>query len=351
MKGRRIIHEIRINRKDTRMTQNSRELVKGLFEGKSIERPPFFPWVCSFAATIEQVQVKSMLSDPGILTRALSNSHKLFGYDIILNHFDPALEAEALGCETEWHDNNSLPVVTGHPLADGTDFYDLDTEGIESKGRIPVIFEATKRLILTKGKEVPIAAMITGPFTLAEHLKGKEFTRQLEASDDEALDLVEDAGSICLKLCRIYCELGVDIVVIAEDIQAPGINDLTSVMASPLKSIFNVSRFYNVNSILISRIRNDDQALSICSLGADAVSISGTTNTDQVREKAREADCLISITVPDSVFTEPDPESTSLLTHSLTSGKSGLFLTSEWEVPRDTDINSMHEIMKIIRAE
>ncbi|UCC16314.1 MAG: hypothetical protein JSU58_08065, partial [Dehalococcoidales bacterium] len=77
------------------MAQNSRELVTNFFEGKTTERPPFLPWVCSFAARLEQVTVKTMLSDPGVLSRALSNTHKLFGYDVILNHFDPALEAEA----------------------------------------------------------------------------------------------------------------------------------------------------------------------------------------------------------------------------------------------------------------
>jgi uroporphyrinogen-III decarboxylase len=333
------------------MVQNSLELVRNYFEGKTAQRSPFFPWVCSFAATIEQVQVKSMLSDPGILSRALSSSHKLFGYDVILNHFDLTLESEALGCKIDWHDDDWPPTIIGHPLEDGTDFYDLDTENVEKKGRIPVILEATKRLILTKGKEVPIAAMITGPLTLAGLLKGKEFLGQLESADDEALDLIEDTGSICLHLCRTYCELGVDIIVIAEDIQDPGINDLTSVMASPLKSIFNVSRFYNVNSVLIGKVRNDDHALSMCSLGADAVSISGNTDTGQVREKAREQGCLSSIIVPDSAFTQPDPESINLLTQANTSGKSGLFVSSGWEVPQDTDINSMHEIMKIIRGE
>ncbi|MBN2076063.1 MAG: hypothetical protein JW762_10980 [Dehalococcoidales bacterium] len=333
------------------MAQNSIELVKGLFEGKPANRLPFFPWVCSFAAKIEQVPVISMLSDPGILSRALSNTHKLFGYDVILNHFDPVLEAEALGCEIEWQDDDWPPTVIGHPLENGSDFSDLDTEGIENKSRIPVILEATKRLKLTKGKEVPIAAMITGPLTLARHLKGKEFTRQLESTDDEALDLVEDTGSICLNLCRTYCEMGVDILVITEDLQDPAIHDVTSVLASPLKSIFNVSRFYNVNSVLIGKVRDNNQAISICSLGADAVSVSGNINSDQVIEKAREDNCLISIAIPDSTFTQSDPESTNLIHQSITSGKSGLFLSSEWEVPQDTDINSMHEIMKIVRGE
>ena len=331
--------------------QSSKELVRSFFEGKPIDRPPFLPWICSLAAKLEQIPASSMFSDPGLLSRALSNAHKLFGYDVILNHFDPTLEAEALGCEVEWNDNNWPPVITDHPLKDGTDFYDLNTENIEEKGRIPVIIEATKRLILTIGKDVPIAAMITGPCTLAKHLRGKEFTRQIESEDNEALDLVEDAGSICLKLCRTYCELGVDIIVIAEDLQDIITQDVLSVLAPPLKSIFNVTKFFEVNSILISKVNDHNQAVSLCSLGVDAVSISGNINMDQLREKTRDENCRYSMTIPDSAFIQTNPENVDLIKHAVRSGESGYFLSSEWEIPRDADVNSMHQIMKIIHGE
>ena len=333
------------------MSLNSRELVKSFFDRKSTDRPPFFPWVCSFAAMLEQVPLKTMLSDPGVLSRALSNAHKLFAYDVILNHFDLTLEAEACGCKVEWSDDNQLPIITGHPLAGGIEFYDLDTEGIEKKGRLPVILEATKRLILTKGKEVPIAAMITGPLTLAGHLKGNEFIEMLELEDDGALDLVEDAGSICLKLCRAYCELGVDIVVIAEDLHDLVIPDLSSVLSSPLKSIFNVTRFYTVNSVLIGKVKDDDQAISMCNLGADAVSVSGNINTDRILEKAPGANFRYSITIPDSALMGTDPENIDLVKKTVLAGDSGYFLSSEWEIPQSTNVNSMHEIMKIIRCD
>lgn len=332
------------------MAQSSRELVDDFFKGKSILRLPFLPWVCSFAAKLEQVPVRTMLSDPGVLSRSLSNAHKLFGYDVILNHFDLSLEAEAIGCKIEWQDDDSPPVVTGHPLEDGADFYDLDIESIEKKGRIPVILEATKRLILTKGKEVQIAAMITGPLTLARHLKGPEFTRQLELEKGDALDLVEDAGSICLKLCKTYCELGADIIVIAEDMREMVIHDIASVLASPLKSIFNVVRFYERKSILVARVRDDEQVISLCNLGADAVSVSGDIGIEEISKKAHERNCRFSVTLPDVVFKENSPEGSELIERAVKSGQPGLFLSSEWEVPRDTDVNTMHAIMKIIRG-
>ena len=333
------------------MSQNSRELVREFFDGNTTERLPFLPWVCSFAAKLEQVPVNLMLSDPGVLSRALSNAHKLFGYDVILNHFDPVLEAEALGCELDWNGKKWPPAVTGHLLGDGVGFYDLDTEDIENKGRIPVILEATKILILTEGREVPIAALVTGPLTLAGHLRGRDFNTKLEQEDEEALDLVEDTGSICLKLCRAYCELGADILVIAEDMQDMIIRDISSVLASPLKSIINVTRFYNAVSILIGKVRDDNQAVSAYSLGADAVSLSGNINADKVQIKAREENCRFSIPVPDSAFLENDLGNIGLIKRAIESGESGIFLSSEWEVPRDTDVNNMHRIMKTIRGE
>ena len=65
--------------------QTSKELVRGLFEHKDPEKVLFIPWVCSFAAKLEQVPVQTMLSDAGILSRALINAQKLFGYDVIIN--------------------------------------------------------------------------------------------------------------------------------------------------------------------------------------------------------------------------------------------------------------------------
>ena len=36
---------------------------------------------------------------------------------------------------------------------------------------------------------------------------------------------------------------------------------------------------------------------------------------------------------------------------AIKSGDPGFFLSSEWEIPQNTDVNTMHEIMKIIHAE
>ena len=53
---------------------SSKDLVRGLFRLDDLPRPPFLPWVCTFAAQLEQVQVEDMLSDAGILATSLTNA-------------------------------------------------------------------------------------------------------------------------------------------------------------------------------------------------------------------------------------------------------------------------------------
>jgi len=331
------------------MAQNSREKVKNLFDGKPADRPPFIPWICRFAANLEQVPVRTMLTDAGVLSRALSNAHKLFGYDAILNHFDLSLEAEACGCEIEWQDNGTSPSLLTHPLENGGFLSDLDTADITTKGRIPVMLDATKRLILTRGKEVPVAAMVTGPLSLARRLRGTSFDDDLEQGDGDALDLVEDSGSICLAMCRAYCELGVDIVVLAEDTPEQVTFDISQALSSPLRSITNVAGYYNVKTVLLCKLWNEEQLAPVFGMAVDAFAISGSVENGLIREQADSHNSCVSLPVPDYVFLGAGPPSADLAREISGPGVKGLFLSSEWEVPASTDVNSMHDIMKTVR--
>jgi uroporphyrinogen-III decarboxylase len=332
------------------LTQTSKELVKDLFEGKSPNRVPFMPWVCSFAAKLEQVPVKTMFSDAGILSRALINSQKLFGYDAIINILDSSLEAEAIGCEVEWPDNESLPLVIGHPLSDGKYLEDLDTSDIEKKGRIPIVLEATKRLIIIKGKEVAIAGVITGPLTLARHLKGDAFLNNLNRGDYETEELIEEAGSICLRMCRTYCEIGVDMVIVAEELLGQMSPETINIAASSLRSIWNVSEFYNVNTLIISKDCDDKQIEPILDLNANGVAISGNIDYSVLKEKALERNCAYAWNIQDSALLGTDSQSAESINEYITLKDKGFFLSTEWEVPYKTNVNRMHEIMKNIRG-
>ena len=273
---------------------NSKELVSRLFELRAMPRTPFIPWVCSLAAQLEQIQVKAMLSDAGLLSRALLNAQKLFGYDAIVNILDPSLEAEACGCRIDWDEEEALPEVISHPLSEGATIDDLDFIDFEKRGRLPVVLEATKRLNIIKGKEIAIIGMITGPLTLARHLKGESFTDILTQDVDEAAEIISTAGSVSLKLCRTYCEVGVDAIVIAEEMLGQVNQAIYQEVASSLRSIWNVSRFYNVHSLVLSKGCREEHVEPILDLQADGVVISGDLDYTRVKDGAQKRTCCFA---------------------------------------------------------
>jgi uroporphyrinogen decarboxylase len=325
------------------LPQNSKELVRGIFEGKNTGIP-FIPWICSFAARLEQVPVKTMLSDAGVLSRSLINARELFGYDAIVNIFDTALEAEACGCELSWQDD-APPTVTGHPLNEGKNIRELDTADIQNKGRIPVVLETTRRLKIIKGKEVAIAAAVTGPLSLAGHLKGETFMEAINRGDEEAGELVEETGSICLNLCRAYCELGVDIIVIVEEKLGDLNPESIYALDSPLRSIWNVLKYYGINSILLGRGCGENHAAPVFDLGADGVSLSGDIDYLQIKEKAAGRKLCFGFDIPNSIFLDTGTK----VEIDIPEKDTGLFLTTEWEIPYAADVNKMHELMKSVR--
>ncbi len=332
------------------MNQSSKELVRGLFQLKDIPRVPFIPWVCSFAAQLEQVPVKAMLSEAGALSRGLINAQKLFGYDAIVNIFDPSLEAEACGCKVDWSEDGALPRVVSHPLGDGAAIEDLDISNIENQGRLPVVIETTKRLNIIKGKDLAIIGLITGPLTLAGHLRGGNLITELNQDSEEAMKVVTLAGSIGLKLCRLYCELGVDVIVIAEEMVGQLHPGRVQAALAPLRSIWNVAGFYNVHTLILSSGCTGDHLEPVLGLQADGLALSGEIGDNQLRDASVKHNKCYSGSITESALCGSSSETGEFTRGLLSRRGKGFFLSTEWEVPFGTSVKNMHEVMGVIRG-
>lgn len=91
--------------------------------------------------------------------------------------FDLQIEAEVLGCDLMWADDGP-PSVASHPLA--TEMGDTPVVPCEctlpgpNDGRIPLVCEAMRRVKKEIGDTTALYGLITGPFTLASHLRGTD---------------------------------------------------------------------------------------------------------------------------------------------------------------------------------
>lgn len=329
--------------------ETPKELVRGIFEFKELPRIPFIPWVFSFAAKLEQVPLRKMLSDPTLLSKSLQSAQKLFGYDGIINIFDPSLEAEACGCEISWGEGKELPEVVSHPLDKGTTTNDLDISEIEKMGRLPIVLEATKRLVMLRGREIALIGVITGPLTLARLLKGDAIMADLESGSQETPRLIQLARNVALKLCRAYCELGVDIIAIAETMFGRRDPGLWNLMNSCLRTLWNVTRHYNAYPIVLVRECNGQDVEPVFGLRANGVVLSGNIDYEYVRKTAIKFNCCFSGNISCSALLGTQRQVKDAVRASVAiKEKRGFFLSTEWEIPYDTPVENVHEIMNTL---
>ncbi len=328
------------------VSQTSKEIVRRVFSFGSVPRTPFIPWVCTFAAKLEQVSIQRMLTSSDVLAKALQNAQKLYGYDGVVNIFDPTLEGEACGCHITWGEKDGLPSVVSHPLAGGIPCEEIDASGIEKRGRLPIVLEATKRLSITTGKTVALVGVITGPLTLAAQLKGCDIITELEANPEETGKVLDLAGKVAANICRSYCELNVDLILIAEELLGRVKSNSLGNIASCLRPVWNVARFYSAYSMILTK---SPQKQNIFALGADGVVLDSLALQSFGNIAIEKRRCL-GMAIPLSVFLSKPTDIVNNVKTCLCQKPSGpFFLTSAWEIPFNTPVENMHQLMHALR--
>ena len=122
--------------------------------------------------------------------------------------FDLQLEAEILGCELQWA-KDAPPSVISHPLADTDEI--PNTTISKNDGRLPLVFDVTKRIKEKVGDEIAIYGLFCGPFTLASHLRGSKIFMNMLKNPDYMNKLMAYCTEIALTMVD-FIEAGVDVV-------------------------------------------------------------------------------------------------------------------------------------------
>lgn len=224
---------------------NSRIAFKNTLQNMNTGRPVFIPFVYRLAAKIEQVPLLDMVSDPTYYANLLEGAYQLLKYDAIITSFDPSLEAEIFGCELEWPGDYALPVVKSWSSCE------LETAGLERSSRIPVMLEAARRLVMTRGREAAIIGAVTGPCTLAWNIAqhaGLEKKYGIE-------EIISLAGSQLTKLTRSLCEVKVDAIIFREDFLGEKYREELFSLQKPYTSVyttlFNLTRYFNISPLIL----------------------------------------------------------------------------------------------------
>ena len=260
-----------------------RDLVRRFMEGAPTDRVPVVMHLGAYAARLQHARFQEVAYDATLLANSLQSAQKLLGCDGLIVTADPTVEAEACGCAVAWPDDE--PQVTSHPwagdvaardmAAGGQPFGGIPLVGLETRGRLSVALEVTRRLNAVIGKEVALIPAVTGPVTLAYLLRGPEFLANLESALERAYQAAEAALAVTVHVVKQYLDLGLDHLVVFDPLLGAVDPLHYPRLGSGLRTLWNVADFYDVRVLLQTRVDDDARVAPLRALAPGGLIIYG----------------------------------------------------------------------------
>ena len=191
-----------------------KERVLKALKFQEVDRVPWVPFTGVHVAKLIGTDAEKLLKDEDLLVEAVCAAGERYYADGVCSAFDLQAEAEVLGCGLHWSKNNP-PAVTGHVLAQGKELGDLP-KFEKDKGRLPVFFNATRKLVEKIGDKTAVFALCCGPFTLALHLRGSAFIMDMIKKPDEAHKVLAFCAEITRKMGEWYMETGAHVIAVVD---------------------------------------------------------------------------------------------------------------------------------------
>jgi uroporphyrinogen-III decarboxylase len=323
---------------------NSKSLVRGAFESAELARLPFVPWVFRHAARLEQVPLARMYADPTQYVKCLQNARKLYGYDAVISGYDPSLEAELAGLPVRWAGDYGTPSTDSRPGYDLARLDAINVLGAGRTGRFGTVIESLRRISTVSGSSLALAAVVSGPLTLAANLTGRDPVEDV----DQAIKAVEAAAGFLLRVVQTYCQLELDVIAFMERpvavLPGPRLPWLQSVLAPILNSV----RFYNAASVLLPGDVSRDGLDGLIDLGFDGIVVPDIDLITWNQIKRGRAGVL-GKAIPAGIISGAHNGLKDYLKRQLPDcAGPGVFLTTGGEVPPETPPENIRLVMDMI---
>lgn len=185
-----------------------KQLIFDALTGKTTERAPWLPFVGCHGGALIGKSAEEYLKSGELIAQGVREAIRQYRPDGIPVMFDLQIEAEALGCGLQWAQENP-PAVVSHVLE--TQPLSALSLPDESTGRIPEMLKAI-RLLRAEQHDVALYGLITGPFTLALHLKGTKIFTDMFDYPEEVKELLAFCTQVAKNMARLYIDAGCDVI-------------------------------------------------------------------------------------------------------------------------------------------
>lgn len=247
-----------------------KELIFKTMHHEEVERAPWVPFAGVHAGKLKGYTATEVLTDADKLYESLMEVNRLYMPDGQPVVFDLQLEAEILGCELMWADDNP-PSVMSHPMES-----EINTDKIitENDGRLPLVMDVCRRMKASVGETTALYGLLCGPFTLASHLRGTRLFMDMKRNPDAVKELMAYTLKNAKKMVDFYVEAGMDVIAPVDPlISQISPKNFVQYMAEPFSELFEYIRSKGKLSAFFvcgNALRNIEE---MCKTNPDAISI------------------------------------------------------------------------------
>ena len=215
---RRNNHKVRVNILE--FTQKERFL--RVLSRKEVDRVPTFLSGCLQSATFDTMNQTGIFfpdahRDPVKMASLSLATYKHTDIECVGVPFDLTVEAEVLGGTVIWKNEKDY-IPTAKPSPDPvTDVKKLRVpEDLSNLARVPVVLDALE-IISKESQSLPVAAGVTGPFTMAGSLIGAEkFFEWLFTEPEIVEHTIEICTDTSMKYVSLIQEKDPDVITVCE---------------------------------------------------------------------------------------------------------------------------------------
>ena len=266
----------------------NKELLFKALVGEATERTPWVPFVGVHGGALVGVDATEYLKSADHIVDALKIAAERYKPDGLPVVFDLQLEAEILGCELNWA-KETPPSVATHPLGEDYDIAGLP-EFDMTKGRIPLVLDAIRRAKAELGDDIALYGLLTGPLTLALHLRGDDVLLDMFDEEDEVPELYDYCAEVANKLVDAYIEAGIDVIAVVDPmISQIGPGHFEDFVAPPLNKIFDHIRSKGALSSLFVCGNATRNLEAMCATTCDNISVDENIDMEALAKVARSA--------------------------------------------------------------
>lgn len=219
-----------------------KEKILKLLKKEKIDQIPWVPFAGVHAGKLKGYTAKEILQDKDKLVESLVEVDKIYQPDGMPVIFDLQLEAEILGCELLWAED-SPPSVKTHPLESTKDLPCNCEVPAKSDGRIPMVLEAMKEIKDKVGEDTALYGLITGPFTLASHLRGVNIFMDMFEDVEYTHKLLEYTTEVAKTMSKYFIEAGMDVIAVVDPLVSQiSPRHFKKFLHEPFKNVFDFIR-------------------------------------------------------------------------------------------------------------